>query len=104
MPASFDANRAQGCLQARDAVEGHPSSLEKGLMHARRAQALSSRAFYNPSLLGLLYFPVEHRYAIYTPLFGPLAVPLLASAVREVTLWRKRRKEKQNGQEKEKQE
>lgn len=52
---------------------------------------LSSRAFFNPHMLGQLYFPDEHKYAVYTPLFGPLAVPLLVAGLR---LLRERRADK----------
>ncbi|PWN21858.1 hypothetical protein BCV69DRAFT_157549 [Microstroma glucosiphilum] len=48
------------------------------------AKSSASLAFYNPRMVGQLYFPVEHRYAVFTPLFGPLAVPLLLAAVKEV--------------------
>ena len=43
-------------------------------------------------MLALLYFPDEHKYAVYTPLFGPIAVPMLAALVKEVKEWRERRR------------
>lgn len=46
------------------------------------SERISSRAFFNPSMLGQLYFPDEHKYAVYTPMFGPLAVPLLVAGLR----------------------
>jgi phosphatidylinositol glycan class S len=52
---------------------------------------LASRAFFNPGMLALLYFPVEHKYAVYTPLFAPVAVPLLGTLLREISAWRKNR-------------
>lgn len=48
------------------------------------AKSSASLAFYNPRMVGQLYFPVEHRYAVFTPLFGPLAVPLLLAGLKEV--------------------
>jgi phosphatidylinositol glycan class S len=42
-------------------------------------------------MLALLYFPAEHKYAVYTPLFAPVAVPLLVTLLREVSAWRKTR-------------
>ena len=42
-------------------------------------------------MLGTLYFPDEHLYAIYMPLFAPIAVPLFGSAFRELKAWRKSR-------------
>ena len=52
---------------------------------------LASRAFFNPGMLALLYFPAEHKYAVYTPLFAPVTVPLLVTLLREVSAWRKNR-------------
>ncbi|CDR88655.1 related to GPI transamidase component PIG-S [Sporisorium scitamineum] len=57
-------------------------SLEDILQEAKEAHALSNRAFFNPDMLGLLYFPDEHKYAVYTPLFAPLLVPLLVTSVK----------------------
>jgi Phosphatidylinositol-glycan biosynthesis class S protein len=37
-------------------------------------------------MVSMLYFPDEHKYAIYTPLFGPLALPLLMALLRELQL------------------
>lgn len=39
----------------------------------------SESAFYDPSLLSLLYFPEDQKYAIYIPLFFPVFLPLLGS-------------------------
>jgi GPI-anchor transamidase subunit S len=61
------------------------------LQHSRQALTLASRAFFNPGMLALLYFPAEHKYAVYTPLFAPVAVPLLVTLLREVSAWRKTR-------------
>lgn len=46
------------------------------------AHELSETAYYDPSLLETLYFPDETKYAIYLPLFLPLAFPLALSAFR----------------------
>lgn len=37
-------------------------------------------------MVSMLYFPDEHKYAIYTPLFGPLALPLVMALLRELQL------------------
>ena len=37
-------------------------------------------------MVSKLYFPDEHKYAIYTPLFGPLALPLFMALLRELQL------------------
>jgi len=62
------------------------------LQHSSRTLTLASRAFFNPGMLALLYFPAEHKYAVYTPLFAPVAVPLLITLLKEVSAWRKARK------------
>lgn len=61
---------------------GSLQPLQATLHLAYSSELLSSRAFFNPNMLGQLYFPDEHKYAVYTPLFGPLAVPLLVAALR----------------------
>ena len=63
------------------------------LLNSARALTLSSRAFFNPGMLALLYFPAEHKAAVYTPLFASVAVPLIAAVVREVAAWRRGKKE-----------
>ena len=62
--------------------EGEGERLDETLARIEQAYALSNRAFFNPSMLGLLYFPDEHKYAVYTPLFAPLLVPLLVSTLK----------------------
>lgn len=42
-------------------------------------------------MLALLYFPAEHKYAVYAPLFASIAAPLLAAVLREVLAWRRAR-------------
>jgi phosphatidylinositol glycan class S len=49
-------------------------------------------------MLALLYFPAEHKYAVYTPLFASVAVPLLAAVGREVIAWRRTRRQKAGGE------
>ena len=65
-----------------------PQHADAALHHATQAHTHASRAFYDPSMLATLYFPSEHTFAVYTPLFGPLFMPLALGALRE---WRRRR-------------
>ncbi|KAL2268219.1 hypothetical protein VTJ83DRAFT_3065 [Remersonia thermophila] len=65
-----------------------------GLRHARVAEAEAERAFFEKSMVGQLYFPDEHKIAVYLPLLGPVAVPLIMGLLNEVKAWRRRRKEK----------
>jgi phosphatidylinositol glycan class S len=45
-------------------------------------------------MLGLLYFPAEHKYAVYTPLFASAVIPLIVAALRELKAWKKQQKER----------
>lgn len=47
--------------------------------YAREAFISAEKAFNDPSLLELLYFPEEQKYAIYIPLFLPVMIPVVLS-------------------------
>ncbi|XP_078278461.1 GPI transamidase component PIG-S isoform X1 [Rhinoraja longicauda] len=42
----------------------------------------SEKAFFDPSLLHLLYFPDDQKFAIYIPLFLPVCVPVVLSLLK----------------------
>ncbi|KAH6667079.1 phosphatidylinositol-glycan biosynthesis class S protein [Plectosphaerella plurivora] len=65
-----------------------------GLEHARIAEAEAERAFFEKSMVGQLYFPDEHKIAVYLPLLGPIGVPLVMGLLNELKAWRKRRQER----------
>ena len=65
-----------------------------GLAHARVAEAEAERAFFEKSMVGQLYFPDEHKIAVYLPLLGPVGVPLVMGLLNEIKAWRKRRRER----------
>lgn len=44
----------------------------------------AEKAFFDDKMVSKLYFPDEHKYAIYTPLFGPLALPLVLALLKEL--------------------
>ena len=69
-------------------------SLGEAFQSSARAMTLASKAFFNPNMLALLYFPAEHRYAVYTPLFASAMIPLLVAGLREFKRWRKEAKSK----------
>ncbi|KAF5368925.1 hypothetical protein D9758_002882 [Tetrapyrgos nigripes] len=50
--------------------EGRSFNLTEKLGSSAQALTFSQRAFFHPGMLALLYFPVEHKYAVYTPLFA----------------------------------
>ncbi|KAH8906477.1 hypothetical protein BR93DRAFT_929099 [Coniochaeta sp. PMI_546] len=65
----------------------------EALYHARVAEQEAERAFFEKSMVGQLYFPDEHKIAVYLPLLGPVGVPLVMGLLNELKAWRKRRKE-----------
>lgn len=62
------------------------------LQYSSKALAFASRAFFNPDMLALLYFPPEHKVAVYTPLLAPIGVVLVVAVIREVSVLRKRQR------------
>lgn len=59
------------------------------LRWSNKALSMASRAFFNPGMLALLYFPAEHKYAVYTPLFASISVPLVVALIRDFMAWRR---------------
>jgi phosphatidylinositol glycan class S len=68
----------QACDYLRDGR--FPSALE----HARAAEVEAEKAFFERSMVGQVYFPDEHKVAVYLPLLGPVAVPLVMAALKEL--------------------
>jgi len=57
-------------------------------IYSKEAFVLSEKAFFDASLLGLLYFPDDQKYAIYVPLFLPISIPVLLSFIKAVKFLR----------------
>lgn len=55
------------------------NDINKAVKHARIAFIAAEKAFNDPSLLELLYFPEEQKYAIYIPLYLPIMIPVIFS-------------------------
>ncbi|RWS17698.1 GPI transamidase component PIG-S-like protein [Dinothrombium tinctorium] len=55
------------------------ANLEGAFNLSCKAYKASETAFFDPSLLALLYFPDDQKYAVYFPLFLPVSLPLIAS-------------------------
>ncbi|XP_033756605.1 GPI transamidase component PIG-S-like [Pecten maximus] len=68
--------------------------LEKAFLESRNAIVCSEKAFFDPSLLELLYFPEDQKFAIYIPLFLPISLPVLASLWKAFKWMRENRKPK----------
>lgn len=93
---SIPLSVADGVEKSMQHLEAACASLGglKSLEHARIAEAEAERAFFEKSMVGQLYFPDEHKVAVYLPLLGPVGVPLLVGLLNELKAWRKRRREK----------
>ena len=75
--------RALGCV-LRPHVKTH-KTLEGGWLQTGGScrgivvSTLAEAAFFDKSLLALLYFPDDQKYAIYIPFFLPVGIPVLLS-------------------------
>lgn len=76
-------------LACADLREGRFAS---ALENARVADSEVEKAFFEPSMVGQVYFPEEHKVAVYVPLLGPMAVPLVLSGLKEMGKFRERRR------------
>ncbi|GKZ17608.1 GPI transamidase component [Aspergillus brasiliensis] len=69
---------------------------QAALASARVAEGEAERSFFEKSMVGQMYFPDEHKVAVYLPLLGPVGVPLIVGLLKEVkkvvSAWRERRK------------
>ena len=52
--------------------------------YARIAEAEAEKGFFEKSMVGQVYFPDEHKVAVYLPLLGPVGVPLVMGALKEI--------------------
>lgn len=75
--------RTLGHLRATCSALKDGKSLH-ALEQARAAEAEAERAFFEKSMVGQVYFPDEHKIAVYLPLLGPIGVPLVTSLMKEV--------------------
>jgi phosphatidylinositol glycan class S len=68
----------------------HQGQFQRALANARVAQVDAEKAFFERSMVGQVYFPDEHKIAVYMPLLGPVAVPLIMTALKELKAVMKR--------------
>ena len=59
-----------------------------------RLEEAAEKAFFEKSMVGQVYFPDEHKVAVYLPLLGPVGVPLVMSVLKELKAWRKRKRDR----------
>ncbi|KAF4983532.1 hypothetical protein FZEAL_1067 [Fusarium zealandicum] len=93
---SIPRSVADGVASTMDHLQQACSSLggPAGLLHARIAEEEAERAFFEKSMVGQLYFPDEHKIAVYLPLLGPVGVPLVMGLIKELRGWVKRRRQR----------
>ncbi|KAG0232450.1 hypothetical protein BGW42_008168 [Actinomortierella wolfii] len=82
------------CQQLQLLDQGYQQALTK----SKEALVRSEAAFFDPTMVSMLYFPDEHKYAIYMPLFVPISVPLIMALLREI-----KKMKQERGEEKKKQ-
>ncbi|XP_077996090.1 GPI-anchor transamidase component PIGS-like [Glandiceps talaboti] len=70
------------------------SNLYRAFHSSKRAIQASEKAFFDPSLLELLYFPEDQKFAIYIPLFLPISIPVLITLVKAIKWVKAQRKKK----------
>ncbi|KAJ8978574.1 hypothetical protein NQ317_015991 [Molorchus minor] len=85
-----NVNQAENFLKSGD--------VDNGLKHAKISYYYSEEAFSDPSLLALLYFPQDQKYAVYIPLFLPIMLPVFMS-LKLVKRWYASRKLKKQKEE-----
>ncbi|KAH3671075.1 hypothetical protein OGAPHI_000786 [Ogataea philodendri] len=66
--------------EAADAVVSRRWSLANAL--AAKAYVLSDKAFFQKDMVQQMYFPEEHKMAVYTPLLGPFATIMVLGVLR----------------------
>ncbi|KAI0810041.1 phosphatidylinositol-glycan biosynthesis class S protein [Xylaria sp. FL0064] len=93
---SIPSSVAEGVAKSIHHLELACSKLgsTESLEHARIAETEAERAFFEKSMVGQLYFPDEHKVAVYLPLLGPVGVPLLMGLITELKAWKTRRQQK----------
>ena len=85
IPESVATSVANTISHLEQACNGlREGRFDDALAHARIANDEAERAFFEPSMVGQVYFPDEHKVAVYVPLLGPMAVPLVMAAAKEV--------------------
>ncbi|CAH1785714.1 unnamed protein product [Owenia fusiformis] len=63
-------------------------NLRDAFTYSKEALIASEKAFFDQSLLELLYFPEDQKFAIYIPLFLPISIPVLMSILQAVKWFR----------------
>ncbi|KAJ2081180.1 GPI transamidase component [Coemansia sp. RSA 988] len=90
LEALYKAEQALTNILSSDSSSFH-QCYQHAFESAAAAAAFAEAAFFDPSMVSMLYFPDQHKYAIYMPFFLPVTIPVLA-AIKRIILERKRNK------------
>jgi phosphatidylinositol glycan class S len=66
------------------------SDYDNAIKYARISLDKAEQAFFDPNMLSLLYFPEEHKYAIYALPFFPIAVQVFKAIYEEIKVRRQK--------------
>ncbi|KAI9101209.1 phosphatidylinositol-glycan biosynthesis class S protein-domain-containing protein [Phlyctochytrium arcticum] len=83
------SNSLKSLDQASQAL--HDRNYTSASIHARAAIVSSEAAFFDPTMVSMLYFPDEHKYAVYMPFFIPVIVPVTLALIKELKGWKTQR-------------
>ncbi|PYH76487.1 hypothetical protein BO82DRAFT_387295 [Aspergillus uvarum CBS 121591] len=85
IPATVAASVATTLSHLTSACEHlRRGRFQAALADARIAETEAERSFFEKSMVGQMYFPDEHKVAVYLPLLGPIGVPLIVGLLKEV--------------------
>ncbi|RAL11373.1 uncharacterized protein BO97DRAFT_347406 [Aspergillus homomorphus CBS 101889] len=85
IPATVAASVATTLSHLTSACEHlRRGRFQAALADARVAETAAERSFFEKSMVGQMYFPDEHKVAVYLPLLGPIGVPLIVGLLKEV--------------------
>ncbi|KAL4769434.1 phosphatidylinositol-glycan biosynthesis class S protein-domain-containing protein [Aspergillus nidulans var. acristatus] len=85
IPATVASSVATTLSHLSSACESlQNGQFQAALASARVAEAEAERSFFEKSMVGQMYFPDEHKVAVYLPLLGPIGVPLVLGLLKEV--------------------
>ena len=76
----------------------HQESISPTWQETRTSFVQSDIAFFDETMVSQLYFPDEHTFAIYLPLFLPITISLAMMTIKEVKALIKRRRLKQKAE------
>jgi phosphatidylinositol glycan class S len=78
----------EGLVKANESIAS--GDYNSASLFSQQAIVSAEEAFFDPTMVPLLYFPAEHRLAIYMPFFVPIAIPLFKALKEELLMMRHR--------------